>query len=174
MRLVLAFLATLFFASLAVAADAPPASQNNAFFERLVGTWDVQYEIYDKDGKLRKLPGRATYAWILGGAALQETWSDVDGQAVKPYATTIDYEDGKTGRWTAVYIYPQSGAPTIVTGGAVDGGVVLEGHDLEGALQRWSLGDFGPQSFTARYEVSQDEGKTWRLLGINHMQRLSK
>ena len=172
MRFISVFLAAVLSAGASLAADAPAPSPDKAFFDRLVGTWDVQYEIYDKDGKLRKLPGKAVYAWILGGGALQETWSDVDGQAVKPYATTIDYEDGKTGRWTAVYIYPQSGAPTVVTGGAADGVVVLQGHDPEGALQRWTLSDFGPRSFTAHYETSADEGKTWRLLGINHLQRV--
>lgn len=172
MRLVILSLAAVLFAAPALAADAPPAAApEKAFFDRLIGSWDVQYEIYAKDGKVRRLPGRVSYAWILDGATLQETWSDVDGQQVKPYATTISYEDGKHGRWTAVYIYPQSGMPTIVTGGRVDGSVVLEGRDPSGALQRWWLGDLKAQSFTARYEISEDQGKTWRLLGINYMSR---
>jgi len=172
MRLVILLLSAVCLSSPVLAADAPPAgAAEKAFFDHLVGTWDVEYEIYAKDGKVRRLPGRATYAWILDGATLQEVWSDVDGREVKPYATTISYEDGKHGRWTEVYIYPRSGTPTIVTGGAVGDAIVLEGKDPEGALQRWWLGDLKPDSFIARYEISEDEGKTWRLLGINHMRR---
>ena len=172
MRLVSLFLAAMVFTCSALAADAPPATApEKAFFSRLIGSWDVQYEIYAKDGKVRRLPGRVSYAWILDGATLQETWSDVDGQQVKPYATTISYEDGKHGRWTAVYIYPQAGMPTIVTGGVVGDSIVLQGQDPSGALQRWWLGDLKPESFTARYEISEDQGKTWRLLGINYMRR---
>lgn len=171
MRLVIPLLAVLCVAGPAFAADAPAASATKAFFDHLIGTWDVQYEIYAKDGKVRRLPGQASYAWILDGDTLQEVWSDVDGKEVKPYATTIGYEDAKHGRWTAVYIYPQAGSPTVVTGGIVGDQVVLEGTDPEGVLQRWTLGDLKPRSFTARYETSQDGGKTWQLLGINYLRR---
>lgn len=172
MRLVILFLAAMVFAGFAMAADAPPAAApEKAFYDHLIGSWDVEYVIYGKDGKVRRLPGRVSYAWILDGATLQETWSDVHGQQVAPYATTISYEDGKHGRWTSVWIYPQSGLPTIVTGAVEGDHILLQGTDPEGVLQRWTLGDLKPQSFTGRYEVSEDGGKTWRLLGINYMRR---
>jgi hypothetical protein len=143
----------------------------SALFNRLIGTWDVSYDLYDKDGKVRHLPGQVTYSWILDGGALQEIWSDVDGKETKPYGTMISYQDVKRGRWTAIWIYPQASMTTLVSGNEVDGSVVLTGRDQDGAIQRWSIGDVQPNSFVSRYESSQDEGKTWRLLSVNRMRR---
>lgn len=175
MRALSLFLIASLLSSAALAGGTVPASDTpeRALYDRLIGTWDVTYVIYDKDGKLRRLPGRVSYSWILDGAALQEIWSDVDGTQVKPYATTIGYEDGKQRRWTAVWVYPEAGMPTVVTGGMVEGKLVLMGHDPDGALQRWSIGGVEGDSFSARYESSQDDGKTWRLVGINTMRRHS-
>jgi hypothetical protein len=60
---------------------------------------------------------------------------------------------------------------TVVTGHEVDGGIVLSGRDEAGAIQRWSINDIHTDSFVGRFESSNDEGKTWRLLGVNHMHR---
>ena len=180
MRTLLPFLLAFLLSGAALAGTTPPPSATpgleakapeRALFEPMIGTWDVTYEIYDKDGKLRRLPGQVTYSWILDGGALQEVWSDVDGKQVKPYASTIGYLDAKHGRWTAVWVYPEAGMPTVVSGGVVDGHLVLTGHDQDGVLQRWSIGSVKGDSFDAQYESSGDEGRSWRLVGVNHMRR---
>jgi hypothetical protein len=146
--------------------------QERALFDRLIGTWDVSYEIYDKDGKVRLYRGGVTYAWILDGGALQEIWtSDAHDKEPRPYGTTISFYDSKRQRWTAIWIYPAQAMSLIVSGNAVDGGIELTGHDAAGAIQRWLLNDFQADSFTARFDTSNDEGKTWRLLGVNHLRR---
>ena len=145
---------------------------DSAFFGRLVGSWDVGYDIYDKDGNVRRYKGQATYTWILNGGALQEVWtSDAHNEKPQPFSTMIDFYDTKRQSWTSVWIYPAQGTTMIVTGGEADGHLVLTGHDQAGALQRWSTNDMKPDSFEWRYEISSDEGKTWRLLGMNHMHR---
>jgi len=151
----------------------PPAiGQERALFERLIGTWDVSYEIYDNDGKVRLYRGGVTYAWILDGGALQEIWtSDAHDKEPQPYGTTISFYDSKRQRWTAIWIYPAQAMSLIVSGNAVDDGIELTGHDAAGASQRWLFNDFQADSFTARFDTSNDEGKTWRLLGVNHMRR---
>ena len=149
-----------------------PIGQERALFDRLIGTWDVSYEIYDKDGHVRLCRGGVTYAWILDGGALQEIWtSDAHDKEPQPYGTTISFYDGKRQRWTAIWIYPAQAMSLIVSGNAVDGGIELTGHDGAGAIQRWLLNDFQAESFTGRFDTSNDEGKTWRLLGVNHMRR---
>jgi hypothetical protein len=107
--------------AVAQAAASGPKSKapESAFFDRLIGTWDVSYDLYGKDGKVRQLPGQVTYAWILDGGALQEIWSDVDGKAVKPYGTMISYLDTKRGRWNAIWVYPQASMTMLVSGGEV-------------------------------------------------------
>ena len=155
------------------AATGPQAKlPESALYRRFVGTWDVSYEIYDKDGKVRPYRGQVTYSWILDGGAMQEIWtSDAHNKEPQPYGTTIDFYDGKRQRWTAVWIYPAQGLTTVVTGSEVDGRIVLTGRDEAGAIQRWSINDIQTDSFVWRFESSNDEGKTWRLLGVNHMHR---
>ena len=156
-----------------LAATGPQAKlPESALYGRFAGTRDVSYEIYDKEGKVRPYRGQVTYSWILDGGAMQEIWtSDAHNKEPQPYGTTIDFYDGKRQRWTAVWIYPAQGMTTVVTGSEVDGRIVLTGRDEAGAIQRWSINDIQTDSFVWRFESSNDEGKTWRLLGVNHMHR---
>lgn len=141
--------------------------------DHLIGTWDVDYAVYDKDGIVKHYLGSATYRWILDGGAIEETWSDYHGSRTQPYGTTIEFYDSKHARWTAIWIYPAQGMYYALSGGERDGRIVLTGHDQQGGLQRWSDGDFRDDTFIGRFEVSEDAGKTWRLVGVNHMRRQS-
>jgi hypothetical protein len=156
-----------------LAAAAPQVEvPERPFFDRLIGTWDVVYEIYDKDGKQRSYGGQVTYRWILDGGALQEVWtSDAHDKVAQPYGTSIGFHDSKRQGWTQVWVYPAQGMVLTVSGGKVAGGLLLTGRDADGATQRWTLNDIQADSFQARYEISNDDGKTWRVLGVNHMQR---
>lgn len=141
-------------------------------FDRLAGTWDVSYDIYDKDGKLRVYHGQVSYSRILDGGALQEIWtSDAHNQQPQPYSTTIAFQDSKRQRWTEVWIYPAKGYTSIMSGGEVDGHIVLTGHDDDGTLQRWTLSEAQPAALEWRFESSSDGGKSWRLVGVNHLRQ---
>jgi hypothetical protein len=154
------------------AADAKSKIPQNALFEQLIGTWDVQYEFVDKAGKARINRGQVNYSWILDGKALQEVWtSDSEGKDARPFGTMINFYDIKRQHWTAVWVYPAEGMTTIMTGGEVGGSFVLTGHDEAGALQRWSTSIVKPDSGLGTFDISNDEGKTWRQVGVNHMQR---
>ena len=144
----------------------------SALFGRFVGTWDVSYETYDKDGSVRRNRGQVIFGWILDGWALQEIWtSDAHDKEPKPFGTSIRFYDSKRQRWTEVWIYPAQGMTTIMSGGEGDGRIVLTGHDDAGAMMRWSFNDIKTDSFVWRGELSNDEGKTWRLQGENHIHR---
>jgi hypothetical protein len=154
------------------AAGSKAEAPQNALFDQLVGTWDVRYEFTDKNGKLRSNRGQVHYSWILGGKALQEIWtSDSESKDLLPFGTTIDFYDLKRQRWTAVWIYPAEGMAMIMTGGDVKGSFVLTGHDQSGALQRWSTSVGQRDSIVIRAEISNDEGKTWRPMGVSYLQR---
>lgn len=147
------------------------STRNATLFAQFAGTWDVVYDVFDKSGRARHFRGQVTYRSILGGAAVQEIWSDTAGTEQVPYGTTIDYYDGKHRCWTQVWIYPADGTTQIVTGGEVGRSIVLTGRDETGALQRWSITDIEPETYTSRFESSSDNGKTWHLFGINHVKR---
>ncbi len=167
-------LATGFTGSLAcqtVGSNKAQTAQSSRF-DRLVGTWDVSYEIYDKDGNVRRYNGQAVYSQILDGGALQEIWtSDAHNSKPQPYGTTIEFYDEKRQCWTAVWIYPAQGVTTVVTGAEVDGKILLTGRNQTGATERWSMTDMQADSFLLRYEISSDDGRSWRLLGVNRMHR---
>lgn len=140
--------------------------------DQMIGDWDVDYAIYDQNGNVKHYLGTASYTAILEGAAIQEIWtSDYHGRKTQPYGTTVEFYDAKRKKWTAMWIFPEQGMYFSVSGGVTDGRIVLTGNDQEGTLQRWSSQDFQGDSFTGRFEVSKDGGKTWHLAGVNHMQR---
>jgi hypothetical protein len=158
------------------AAEKPKAKgPHNALFDQLIGTWDVHYEIVDKDGNVRRNRGQVRYSWILDGNAVQEIWfSDSESKHLQPFGTMIDFYDRKRERWTAVWIYPGQGITSIMTGGIRDGSLVLTGRNESGALERWSTSVAQPNSIAVSAEVSGDEGKTWRPLGVSYLERYRK
>lgn len=146
---------------------------DRAILDRMIGNWNVDYAIYDEHGNVKHYLGTARYHWILDGAAIQEIWtSDYHGRKRQPYGTTIEFYDGTRHCWTAMWIFPEKGMYYSLSGGETDGSILLLGRDQEGVLQRWSTGDFRQDSFVGRFEISKDGGKTWRLVGINHMYRM--
>jgi hypothetical protein len=141
-------------------------------YDRLSGTWDVTYELYDKDGTMRPYHGQVTYSRILNGAALQEIWtSDIHNKIPQPYGTTIGFADSTGSRWTAIWMFPAKAYIGIVRGGLTDDGIVLTGKDDDGTLQRWTIDHIETDSFLFHFESSKDDGKTWRLVGLNRMHR---
>jgi hypothetical protein len=112
-------------------------------------------------------------ALILDGKALQEVWtSDSESKDPRPFGTMINFYNPKRQQWTAVWVYPSQGETWQMTGGDVDSNFVLTGHDQAGALQRWSTSVVTPDSVIGRFDISHDEGKTWKEVGVNHMRRV--
>ena len=147
----------LLFAANTFAEEPATKVPRNTLFGQLVGTWDVRYEIVDKDGKVRRDRGQVSYSWILDGKALQEIWSsDSESKGRQSFGTTIDLYDLKRQRWTAVWIYPAQGMTSIMTGGEVNGSLVLTGRKESGALERWSTSVAQPGSVAIRADVSDD------------------
>jgi hypothetical protein len=151
----------------------PPSGRpEQKLLDQMIGSWDVDYAIYDDQGHVKHYLGTATYRWILERAAIQEVWtSNYRGRRTQPYGTTLEFFDAARKSWTAIWIYPEKGMYYPLSGGEAEGHIVLSGTDQEGLLQCWSNGDFRANSFVGSFNVSRDGGKTWRLVGINQMHR---
>lgn len=162
--------------ALAAMGPNPALVEQSKVFGRLVGTWDVEYTDFSKDGKVRHRSGELIVGWILDGRAMQDMWI-VDpsvGRKEREVYTTVRYFDPKSGTWPAIFIDPEHASAARFTGGAVgDDRIVLDTRDFGDAETRWSYSDIRPDAFGYREEESSDGGKTWRLTLEGHMKRRS-
>ena len=141
---------------------------------RLVGTWDVEYSNFAKDGKVTRRTGEFIVGWVMDGRALQILW------IVDPSGTRKDREvyanlhwlDPKSRAWRSAFVDPEHGSVARFTGGPVgQDRFVLETQDFGSELARWSANDIRPDSLVWRDDASSDGGKTWRLQAEYQMKR---
>jgi len=141
---------------------------------RLVGTWDVDYTDYAKDGKATYRTGEFIVGWVMDGRAIQDLW------IVNPSGTRKDREvytdlhwfDPKSQAWRSAFVDPEHGSVARFTGGPIGHDrFVLETQDINSEQTRWSFNNIRTDSFVWRDEASSDGGKTWRLQGEYQMKR---
>lgn len=141
---------------------------------RLVGTWDVEYTHFAKDGEATHRTGEFIVGWVMDGRAVQILW------IVNPSGTRKDREvytnlhwlDPESRAWRSAFVDPEHGSVARFTGGpAGHDRFVLETEDFGSGQSRWSANDIRPDSFVWRDEASSDGGKTWRLQAEYQMKR---
>ena len=147
--------------------------------DNLVGTWDVEYTDFLKDGTVKRASGEFVVGWVLDGYAVQDTYTIQPEEPGKDryISTTLNYldpkaGDSKTGTWHAVFIDPAHDYVATFTG-VVErpDRIVFRSQPVRGTELRWSRIDIRPDSFTQREEESTDAGQTWRVTAEHHMTR---
>jgi hypothetical protein len=141
---------------------------------RLVGTWDVEYTDFAKDGKALHRTGQFIVGWVMDGRAIQDVWivNPSGKRKDREVYTDLHYFDPKTRTWGATFVDPEHGSVARFTGGPVGNDrFVLETQDMNSEQTRWSFNDIRPDSFVWRDEASRDGGKTWRLQAEYQMKR---
>jgi hypothetical protein len=141
---------------------------------RLVGTWDVEYTDFAKDGKAIHRTGGFIVGWVMDGRAIQDLWivNPSGKRKDREVYTDLHYFDPKTRTWRATFVDPEHGSVARFTGGPVGNDrFVLETQDINSEQTRWSFNDIRPDSFVWRDEASSDGGKTWRLQAEYQMKR---
>jgi len=152
----------------------PSLGDQAKVFGRLVGTWDVEYTDFSRNGKVTHRSGEFMVGWVLDGRAIQDFWIVYPSGARKEREvyTDLRYYDPESRSWPATFIDPEHASVARFTGGAVgDDRIVLDTRDFDGTDTRWSINDIRPDSFVWREEESLDGGKTWRLQAEHHMKR---
>jgi hypothetical protein len=152
----------------------PSLGDQAKVFGRLVGTWDVEYTDFSKDGRVTQRSGELIVGWVMDGRVIQDLWIVNPSGARKEREVYADlrYFDPNSGTWPAIFIDPEHASVARFTGGAVgDDRIVLDTQDFAGQDTRWSVNDIRPSSFVWREEESSDGGKTWRLQAEHHMKR---
>jgi hypothetical protein len=152
----------------------PSLGDQAKMFGRLVGTWDVEYTDFSKNGKVTHRSGEFLVGWVMDGRAIQDFWivNPSGAQKEREVYTDLRYFDPKSGTWPATFIDPMNASIAKFTGGAAgDDRIVLNTPDLDAKDTRWSFNDIRPDSFVFRDEASDDGGKTWRLRSEYHIKR---
>jgi hypothetical protein len=152
----------------------PSMGDQAKVYDRLVGTWDVEYTDFSKDGKVIHRSGEFIVGWVMDGRAIQDFWIVYPSGARKEREvyTDLRYYDPKSRTWPATFIDVEHASVAKFTGGAVgDDRIVLDTRDFDDADTRWSINDLRSDSFVWREEESLDGGKTWRLTAQHHMKR---
>lgn len=104
-------------ATLRAAKPNPSLGDQANVLSRLVGTWDVDYMDYRKDGTTLRRTGVFTVGWIMDGRAIQDVW------IVNPWGThderevytEVHYFEPKSHTWQAIFVDPQAGSIAKLT-----------------------------------------------------------
>lgn len=142
-----------------------PADARRAF-DFWIGTWDV----FTPDGTQA---GTNRIEALYDGAALAEHWEGRGGVR----GTSLNALDPASGRWHQTWV-DSTGSLLLLDGGPVEGGgMVLEGtapaDDAPQRLDRQRI-TWTPQpdgSVRQHWEVSADDGRSWRTAFDGHYRR---
>jgi len=153
----------------------PSLGDQATAFGRLIGTWDVEYTDFSKDGKVIHRLGELTFGWVLDGHVMQDLWVVYPsaGRKAREVYTYLLYFNPKSGTWAAVFLDPEDASFATFKGGASGNDrIVLDSRDLvAGQIHRWSFNDIRGDSMVFRDDASSDGGKTWTPKSEDHMKR---
>jgi hypothetical protein len=141
---------------------------------RIIGTWDVEYTDFAKDGTATHRTGEFIVGWIMDGQAIQDLWivNPSGTRKEREVYTDLHWFNAKTRTWHATFVDPEHGSVAKFAGGPVGNDrYVLETSDLGSKQTRWSFNDIRADSFVWRDEASNDDGKTWKLQSEYKMKR---
>jgi hypothetical protein len=141
-------------------------------FGRFVGAWDVEATYFDHDGNvIGERRGEWHFGWILEGRAVQDVLFGPPleerartGAPAHEYGTTIRLYEPSSGTWRVSW-YPSLSRNVVHLVARPDGhGIILEGTEADGRLDRWEFRDITPESFTWLGYESKDGGATWPMI----------
>ena len=133
-------------------------------FGQFVGDWDIDWWWVDPDGTEHRSEGRLYFRWILGGRAVQDIWSRMEGDPPqeRPAGTTIRFPNPGSDTWTSVWIAPARGLLRRFLARQEGEEIVLRTTKEDGNPEHWIFSDITATSFRWRAEDSHDRGKTWK------------
>lgn len=151
--------AGFFFAAgpLAFAAEEKPAGPLPEVrqFDFWVGDWEVT----TPDGELS---GHNCIEKLLGDRVLQENWTGTSGHVGRSF----NLYDASIGKWRQFWV-DASGLALVLTGGIVDGAMVLEGarlSDGKSVLDRITWTPNADGTVRQLWETSDDGGAKWTVI----------
>ena len=103
---------------LRAASPSPALGDHANVMARLVGSWDVEYTDFRKDGTTLHRTGRLLFGWVVDGRVMQDVWI-VDpwgSHADREVYTDLFYFDPKAATWRAASVDPYEASVATFTG----------------------------------------------------------
>ena len=143
------------------ACDAPEYRQ----FDFWIGEWDVDG---GQDGKTPV--GTSSITRSASGCALHEKWTNVQGSEGR----SLNVYDKTIGKWTQFWI-GADGVVLRLEGGLQNKSMILEGFlnmpNDKIQLQRITWTPMQDGRVSQRWDISDDDGKTWAVSFIGYYKR---
>ena len=152
--------------------DAPPET---AVLGQLVGTWDIDQLIINKDGTWGGRKRHAIWKWyyILDGHAIQDDWILVDSLNNQHVAgTNIRIYNPEEKQWYMAWIDKTVRRLATFTATNDNGTVVMEGHNAKGKHIKNIFLNIKKNEFDWRQEWTFDDGKSWITVTKIHGTRI--
>jgi hypothetical protein len=151
-----------------IVAGEPPEAR---LFDRVAGSWNVDYINIREDGTRDKARGQLLVGWVLDGRALQDVWIQFPKAGEDRFiGTTLRFYDPDRKKWRVTWVSAIAKAVTVLEGGEEDGRIALYTDNPKGRI-RWTFSDISDRDFVWRAEISADGGKAWRLYEDHRMYR---
>lgn len=141
-------------------------------FGRFIGSWDIEATFFDHDGNVaRERRGEWHFGWVLQGRAIQDVLISPPleeqrrtGAAVNEYGSSFRLYDPRMDTWRVTWFPPMGGVVVDLVASRDGDGILLEGSEAGGTLDRWVFSDITPDAFAWTGYESKDEGRTWLLV----------
>ena len=153
----------------------PEAPPETAMLGQLIGTWDIDQSIINKDGTWGERKRHAIWKWyyILDGHAIQDDWILVDSLKNQHAAgTNIRIYNPEEKQWYMAWIDKTVRRLATFTATNDSNTVVMDGHNAKGQHIKNIFYNIKKNEFDWRQEWTFDDGKTWITVTIIHGTRI--
>ena len=142
-------------------------------FDRVAGSWNVDYTGIAGDGTRTQVRGELLVGWVLDGRALQDLWIQFPKPGEDRFiGTTLRFYDPDLKKWRVTWVSAIAKAVTLLEGGEEDGRIALYTDSPKGRT-RWTFSNITDKAFVWQAERSTDGGKTWFMYEDHRMYRRS-
>jgi len=147
---------TAFLEALPSPERAPELADVDDIFGFLIGSWEVEAVLRDREGRTKSIRGEVHASWVLEGRAIQDLFifpRRADRASGVPvhgdrYATTIRTYDRTLRAWRVNFINPAADETSAQLIGRRHGNeVAMEGNLSGGTPVRWRYDIFTPIAF---------------------------